>query len=167
MPTALPTLHAALGVQRSKDHALASARERSCAILPSRMAADSRSVSSERRAMRAELPQPLRQRATSVGSVSARQDIEQHSLHLAVQRFDVPAPLKASLEQFKYHIPVLQKWKCPRIKGHIDYINKERKSKGIVHRETGALTHKFGSCVKSQHTLGVPSGTGLLVQKEL
>jgi hypothetical protein len=82
------------------------------------------------------------------------------------QRFDVPAEFKQSLETFQYHIPIFQKHKCAKIHGHLDYIKSEREKKGIVHATTKARIQKFGSCLKSAHTLGMPSGTGLLVQEK-
>jgi hypothetical protein len=94
------------------------------------------------------------------------EDIEQHSLHLAVKRFDVPAKFKETLETFKYHIPIFQVNKCAKIHGHVQYIADERVKKGIVHQTTKVRTQKFGQCVQSAHTLGMPSGTGLLVQEK-
>ena len=79
LPTTLPTSSPTHGASARKDDVLPERVWRSCANLPSRSAADSRSVASKPGALRVELPQPLWQRTTSIGTVSARQDIGQHS----------------------------------------------------------------------------------------
>ena len=91
LPTTLPTSSPALIPRADVESCiLVSARERSCAILLSRMAADSRSVASEQWLLRSELLHPLPQWTSSIGNVSARRDIGQHSQSSASGLFGHP-----------------------------------------------------------------------------
>lgn len=93
LPTTLPTSSPTHGASARKDDVLPERVWRSCANLPSRSAADSRSVASKPGALRVELPQPLWQRTTSIGTVSARQDIGQHS------RSSASGPVRVCIHQ--------------------------------------------------------------------
>ena len=79
MPSTLPRQDTAREVQRSKAHGLLALTRRSLAEMATSLRAEVWSVASEQWLDRAELPQPLRQRAASSGSASAHRDTGQHA----------------------------------------------------------------------------------------